>query len=117
MKERKKPVYSVPFHLIKREKGKSIPEDGEVLSHRGRGPKFPIQDLAVDESFSFPLNASQEAAQWKATRSAIYAHNKLNPEKNFVIRIIRGEQVLRVWRIKDTPAPKPAPAARPQIRR
>lgn len=103
VKTRKPPVYAVDFRRIKLESNIPIPEDGECLGRgTGRRKLYPLHELKVGESFSFPHDPSHESKQWTSIHSAIRTHQKLDPRSNFVVRIIRKEGVVRCWRVKNS---------------
>ena len=104
-KERAKPVYAVDFNTIQLETGIPVPE--HVTDPQGSKEKFPLGKLKPGGSFSFPIVSSQQDRQLRAVKGAIYHHRKFNPERNFVFITSRSEGVIRVWRTKDTPTPKP----------
>lgn len=107
MKERLKMVST-----IKLETGIPIPDDATLGNDSRRSP-YPFDSLEPQGSFSYPLLTGSEAMnrQWRAAKSAIFHYKKsVHPLRNFLVRPIPAEGVMRIWRLADDTPPKPPSA-------
>ena len=81
------------------EKNIPVPENAAPL----RRQIYPIAKLAPEDSFSFPAesNAAKREKQRLSVLQSIMYHRKSNPAKQFVVRVLEDEGVIRVWRISN----------------
>jgi hypothetical protein len=90
--------------VIEMESGIPIPEFAHA---RSRKRVYPIDELRVGESFSFPMlsNIKDRHRQLRSLRSAIHTYQRaVAPNTRFVAIIEEREGKLRCWRIADEPA-------------
>lgn len=91
---------------IKLETGIPIPEC--CVPSNDRSP-YPLDHLEPGASFSFPLVSRRKEQQLRSVNQSIYSYRKKNPSKQFIARVVDGEQVIRTWRIDKPAADKGGP--------
>lgn len=83
---------------IQVEKNKPLPPDVEEASSKAI---YPLAELKVGQSFSFPYASKLKARMLNSVNSCIRNYSAKRAASRFLARIIEAEGVIRVWRLKD----------------